>query len=156
MNPILRASLSAGGAALRRHGWFPLAVFLAHETCSHAFDAYARWPAIDVPLHFLGGFSIAFFAAGALRVFAGRGLVRAPDPILRVLLLFALACTAAVFWEFAEWTSDRYFGTNCQMNDLGDTLLDLAMGVLGGFAYLLPQLPAAGRAFFLPSPEVPP
>lgn len=153
MNPILQKSVSAAGAALRRYGWFPLAVFLAHEICSHVLDAYVRWPAIDIPLHFLGGFAIAYFAAGALRVFAERGLVRPPDPILRVLLLFALACTAAVFWEFAEWIADRYFGTNCQMDDLGDTLLDLAMGVLGGLACLLPQLPAAGRDFFRPSPE---
>lgn len=151
MNPVLRSFLAATLATLRRHGWLPFAVFLAHECCSHVVDGYARWPAIDIPLHFLGGFAIAAFAGGALRIFAGRGLVRPPDPILRILLLFALACTAAVFWEFAEWTADRFFGTHCQLS-LADTLLDLFMGMLGGLAFLLPQTPAALRAFFTPAP----
>ncbi|NCA82067.1 MAG: hypothetical protein EOM72_04915 [Opitutae bacterium] len=151
MNPVLRQSLAAGLEILRRHAWLPLGVFLLHEGCAHVVDGYARWPAIDIPLHFLGGFAIAHFAGGALRVFAGRGLVRPPDPLLRILLLFALAGTAAVFWEFAEWTADRFFGTHCQLS-LADTLLDLLMGMLGGLAFLLPQLPAALRAFFTPAP----
>ena len=153
MHPILVKSLCAFSAALRRFGWLPLAVFLAHELCAHVLDAYRRWPSIDIPLHFFGGLAIAYFADGALRVFSDRRLVRAPDPILRLLLLFAFAATVAVFWEFAEWTSDRFFGTQCQMNDLGDTLLDLLLGMVGGLAYLLPQLPAALLDFFRSAPE---
>ena len=155
MGPIAQKFRSALFAALRRYGWLPLAVFLAHEFCSHVVDGYARWPAIDIPLHFLGGLAIAHFAGGALRAFAEHGLVRPPDPLLRILLLFALACTAAVFWEFAEWTADRFFGTHCQLS-LADTLLDLFMGMLGGLAFLLPQTPAALRAFFRPAPGPPP
>ncbi len=83
-----------------------------------------------------------------LRVFAARRLFRLPDPLLRWILLFALACTAAVFWEFAEWIADRYLGTHCQMNDLYDTLLDLLMGVLGALAFLLPRLPSVLRGYF--------
>lgn len=153
MNPVLRHSFAAARTTLKRYSWFPLAVFLAHEACSHLLNAYERWPPIDIPLHFLGGFSMAFFAAGALSVFTGRRLVRRPDPLLRWLLLFALACTAAVFWEFAEWTSDRYFGTNCQMNDLDDTLLDLLMGLLGALAFLLPHLPSVLREYFHAPPD---
>lgn len=153
MNPILRQSLTAGLTALRRYGWFPLAVFLTHGYCSHVLNAYERWPAIDIPLHFLGGLSITYFAAGVLRVWTERRFIRRPDPILRWILLLALAFTAAVLWEFAEWTSDRFLGTHCQMNDLGDTLLDLLMGVLGALAFLLPQLPSALRAYFNPEPE---
>lgn len=152
MNPVLRQSFSALGEALRRFGWLPLAIFLAHEFCAHIIAGYRRWPAIDIPLHFLGGLAIVYFAGGVLRVFAARGLVRAPDPIVRVLLLFALAGTVAVFWEFAEWASDHFLGTACQLS-LGDTLLDLFMGLIGGLAGLLPQLPAALRAFFRPAPE---
>ena len=153
MNPVLRQSFFATLETLRRHAWLPLAVFLAHELCAHVVDGYRRWPAIDIPLHFLGGAAIACFARGALDVFTERRLLRAPDPLLRLMLLFALATTAAVCWEFAEWTSDRFLGTNCQMNDLDDTLLDLCMGMLGGLAFLLPQLPAALRAFFAPAPD---
>lgn len=153
MNPILRSSFFAARIALLRYGWFPVAVFLVHEFCSHVLDAYVRWPAVDVPLHFLGGLSIAYFLAGSLRSFAGRDLVRMPDPILRWFFVLALACTTAVFWEFAEWTSDRFFGTNCQMNDLGDTLSDLLMGLFGALFFLIPQLPSAMRSYFNPSPD---
>ena len=152
MNSVLRRSISAALETLRRHAGLPLAVFLAHELCAHVVDGYRRWPAIDIPLHFLGGLAIAAFASGALRVFADRRLVRAPDPLLRLLLLFALAITAAVFWEFAEFTADLTLGTHCQLS-LRDTLLDLFMGMLGGLVFLLPQLPAALRAFFTPAPE---
>ena len=153
MNPILQKILAAVFAAVRRYGWLPIAIFLAHEFCSHVIDGYRRWPPIDIPMHFLGGFAMAFFLAGALRMFTDRALIRPPEPILRLLLIFALVCTAALFWEFAEWISDHFFGTNCQMNDLNDTLLDQLMGLLGGLAFLLPQLPAALRRFFNPAPE---
>ena len=152
MNPVLRPSISAALEPLRRHAWLPLAVFLAHELCSHVIDGYRRWPSIDIPLHFFGGLAVAYFAHGALRVFAARRLVREPDPLLRLLLLFALAITAAVFWEFAEFTADLTLGTHCQLS-LHDTLLDLFMGMLGGLVFLLPLLPAALRDFFTPAPE---
>ena len=140
MNPGLQHVFAAVFAAVRRYGWFPLAVFLAHEFCSHVVDGYARWPAIDVPMHFLGGCAMAYFLAGALRTFQNRALLRAPEPILRLVLIFALVGTIAVFWEFAEWISDHVFGTNCQMNDLDDTLLDQLMGLVGAAAYLLASL----------------
>ena len=150
MNPLLPKILAAALAAVRRYGWLPIAVFLTHEYCSHVADAYRRWPAIDVPLHFLGGFAMAYFLDGALRTFQNRTLLRAPDPILRLLLVFALVGTIATFWEFAEWISDRYFGTNCQMRDLDDTLLDQLVGLLGGLAYLLPQLLRLAKSFYVP------
>ena len=152
MNLVLRQSISAALETLRRHAWLPLAVFLAHELCSHVIDGYRRWPSIDIPLHFFGGLAIAYFSHGALRVFAARRLIRPPDPLLRLLLLFALAITAAIFWEFAEFTADLTLGTHCQLS-LHDTLLDLFMGMLGGLVLLLPQLPAALRDFFIPAPE---
>ena len=147
MNPGLRNVFAAGIAAVRRYGWFPLAVFLAHEYCSHVLDGYARWPAIDIPMHFLGGFAMAYFLAGALRIGGNRELFRMPEPILRFALIFALVGTIATFWEFAEWTSDRFFGTNCQMNDLGDTLLDQLMGLVGAAAFLLLSLRRRAEKF---------
>ena len=155
MNPVLRKSLAAAGAAVRRYGWLPLAVFLLHEGCAHLVDGYRRWPAIDVPLHFLGGFAIAYFAGGGLRTFCDHRLVRAPDAPLQLLLSFALVNTVAVSWEFGEFVSDRLVGTAFQLG-LADTLLDLFMGMLGGLAYLLPQVPAALRNHLLPAPETPP
>ena len=152
MKHVLRQSFFAALETLRRHAWFPLFVFLAHEFCSHVLDGYRRWPSVDIPLHFFGGLAIAYFAHGTLRSFAARRLVREPDPLLGLLLLFSLAITAAVFWEFAEFTADLTLGTQCQLS-LHDTLLDLFMGMLGSLVFLLPQLPAALRDFFTPAPE---
>ena len=147
MSPDRRDFFSAALAAVRRYGWFPLAVFLAHEFCSHVVDGYARWPAIDIPMHFLGGFAMAYFLAGALRIGGDRGLFRTPEPTLRRVLIFALVGTIAVFWEFAEWISDHAFGTNCQMNDLDDTMLDQLMGLVGAAAYLLASLRRRAEKF---------
>jgi hypothetical protein len=126
-------------STIRRVGWLPIAVFLAHEICAHVIDAYRIWPSVDIPLHLLGGFAIAYFSSGAVRVFAERGLIREPDPLVHVMLVLALACTAAVFWEFAEWTADRAIGTGSQLG-LDDTMLDLLMGVLGGATFALALL----------------
>ena len=90
---------------------------------------------------------MAYFLAGVLRTCADQQLLRVPEPILRFVLIFGLVGTIAVFWEFAEWTSDRYFGTNCQMRDLDDTLLDQLMGLVGAAAYLLVSLRRRAEKF---------
>jgi hypothetical protein len=148
MNPSFQKFHTAAIEILRRYAWFPLAIFFAHELCAHGIDAYRRWPAIDIPLHFFGGLAIACFLAGALRVFEERHLLRPSDAWVRIALLFGLVNTAAVCWEFAEWIADHALGTHCQLG-LGDTLLDLLMGMLGGLAYLIPALV---RAFSAKSP----
>ena len=127
----------------------PSVVFLAHEICAHLLDGYRRWPAIDIPLHFFGGFAILYFAAGALRIWEERGFIRPPEAWVQVVMLFGLVNTAAVFWELAEFTADMTIGSHCQLS-LEDTLLDLFMGMLGGLAYLLPRIPAAFRSFIQP------
>ena len=40
--------------------------------------------------------------------------------------------TSAVLWEFAEYISDHSFGSQTQ-GGLEDTLLDMLLGILGGF-----------------------
>ncbi len=120
---------------LRRHGWPSMAVFLVHEVCAHGIDAYGRWPAVDIPLHFAGGLAIAYFIAGALDVLGRRRWIREPDGVLRAAVVFGLTCAAAMFWEFAEWLADHTLGTRCQLG-LADTLGDLLTGMLGGLMFL--------------------
>ena len=123
----LRASLTA----IRRVGWLPIAVFLLHEICAHVVDGYTLWPPVDIPLHLFGGFAIAFFSSGVIIAFADHEVIEHPHALIHAALVFSVACTVAVFWEFAEWTADHTLGTSCQIG-LDDTILDLLMGVLGG------------------------
>jgi di/tricarboxylate transporter len=50
------------------------------------------------------------------------------------VIVLGLTCAATVFWEFAEFLSDRYLGTHAQ-GALDDTLSDMLFGILGGTAF---------------------
>jgi hypothetical protein len=106
---------------------------------SRGLDAYRSYPPIDIPMHYLGGVAIAFFlsrcfAAVPADVVSGRG-----RPIIEAICVVALTISVAVGWEFAEFFTDRFLGTHAQLG-LEDTLLDLALGALGGASYLLVAL----------------
>lgn len=145
MNKRAQEYLLALLVTVRRVGWLPIAVLMAHEVCAHVFDIYRLWPPVDIPLHFLGGFAVAYFTAGGIRVLSEHSLIREPDLFVYIALVFALSCTAAVFWEFAEWIADHTIGTTCQMG-LDDTILDLLMGVAGGSIYAISLLMRSGRS----------
>ena len=119
-----------------RAGWFPTAVFLLHVFISRVVNGYILYPPLDIPMHFLGGVAIAFFFSRCLAMVPEADIAGTPRQIAQALLVFSLTGTATVFWEFAEFFSDRLFGTRAQLG-LEDTLLDMALGVAGGVAYLL-------------------
>ena len=105
-------------------GWAPLAVVGLHLILAQ----YGLTRQFDSLLHFLGGASIAYLLSGVLRSLplpAGR-VPRA----LQQVLVFTGACTVALFWEFAEFASDRFRGTSMQLG-LEETVLDLVFGVAG-------------------------
>lgn len=112
--------------------WAPLAVFLAHVILSLTFNAYERLPVLDIPIHFLGGMAIVFFFSRLLDILGDHAVIDRIDGLVRAVLLVALTATAAVFWEFAEYVSDQSFGTQAQ-EGLEDTLLDMLLGIFGGF-----------------------
>jgi len=109
---------------LANPGWAPLAVVILHV----ALAGYGLSDRFDHHLHFLGGAAIAYFFHGLFAKF--------PPPLaihshwIHYLLAFTSACTVALFWEFAEFTSDRIRYTNIQ-HSLTETMLDLAFGVAG-------------------------
>lgn len=94
-----------------------------------------RFPSLDIPMHFLGGIAIAYFFHHAAIAAPRFGLTRASDTVTHCVLVFALTCSSTVFWEFAEFVSDRFFGTHAQLG-LEDSLGDMLMGSLGGSAFL--------------------
>ena len=112
--------------------WAPLAVFVTYVVLSLAFNGYQRMPGLDIPAHVLGGMAIAFFFSRLLDILGDYTIVDRVDGLLRAIFLIALTATAAVLWEFAEYISDHSFGTQTQ-GGLEDTLLDMLLGILGGF-----------------------
>ena len=129
---------------LREAAWGPLLVLFAVVAGIRAYDAFTRFPWIDVPAHFIGGIAATSFYRRAI---VNAALLRGDSSKAREGLL-AFACTAgtAVLWESFEFTSDRLLLTSLQ-HGMGDTLSDLAFGVAGALAYLtLRRLAAAPPA----------
>lgn len=135
------ASLVSGVARVL---WLPGLVFLLHLFLSSGPDYYTTYELTDELMHPLGGLAIAFAAARALEVLRERGIVPDLGPLLRPVLVFSLTATAAVFWELAEFLSDRWFGTRT-LGDLPDTLFDLVLGMAGGLTFLALEALASGR-----------
>jgi len=118
-----------------RAAWAPVLVFGLHVFISRVLNAYLLFPPLDIPMHFFGGVAIAYFFANCLRALPAGAISSWLRPWLVAAMVFALTATATVFWEFAEFFSDQLFGTHAQLG-LGDTLLDMALGVAGGLTYL--------------------
>jgi hypothetical protein len=111
-------------------GWAPLGVVVMHLVLA----GYGLTQRFDHLLHFLGGASIAYFF---FRFFALLPSLFGSSPRwVYYLLPFTSSCTVAVFWEFAEFASDRFMGTSLQQS-VSETVLDLVLGVVGAFSTLL-------------------
>ncbi len=134
-NAAMLATAQWALATVRAAGWAPVAVFAAHVLASRILGLYRVLPLVDLPLHLAGGAAIAFFFWRGLALREARFAVGELVPGAAGILSFALAGTAAVGWEFAEWVSDRYFGTHAQLG-LEDTLLDMFLGIAGGFVFV--------------------
>jgi hypothetical protein len=114
---------------LRNAAWAPAAVLVFHQI---AIRGGVR-AQLDHVIHFSGGFAAAYFFYRSVKIAAPYlGELRR---LTRYVLAFALTCTIALFWEFAEFASDRIRGTHIQQS-VSETLLDLVFGVAGGILCL--------------------
>lgn len=136
--------IRGGVRLLTWYGWAPLVVFAVHCAAS-ASGLYDRFPPIDIPMHFAGGFVIAFFLAGALENFSREGLIEKPAGVVRFVLLLALTMAVTVLWEFAEWTLDAFNGNHEIQISINNIMRDQLMGALGGLTFLATS--AAFRKF---------
>ena len=126
--------------SIRQGGLPPTAVFLFHVIAARGFDAYGYFPWLDIPMHFLGGVAIAYFFHRTSIAASELGIIGPFHPVTHAILVFSLTCAAAVFWEFAEFLADRYFGANAQLG-LEDTLGDMFLGICGGVTLLITRWP---------------
>ena len=110
--------------------WPPMVVLTVHVFISHGIHLYALLPWIDIPMHYLGGLSVAYSLFRALTVLQEHRIIHPLDKAIALLLTFTLVATIAVFWEFAEFSMDQLLKTNVQIS-LQNTMQDLFMGMLG-------------------------
>lgn len=117
-------------------GWAPLLIFATHMFIDRVLNAYEWWPTIDIPMHFGGGIAIAFFISKCFQVLPRQPVPKSRLSILELMLVGSLTATAAVFWEFAEFTIDHIYGTNVQVS-LANTIQDMAMGISGAIVVII-------------------
>ncbi|HEV8700290.1 MAG TPA: hypothetical protein VGV60_03350 [Candidatus Polarisedimenticolia bacterium] len=108
---------------------------------SRVLFLYVAYPPTDVAMHFLGGIAIAYFLWRAAVLASQSGPLGTIGLTGLGVMVFGLTCAAAVFWEFAEYLSDRWLGTRAQLG-LEDTLGDMLVGIMGGLAFLLQRFAA--------------
>jgi len=103
--------------------WLPLLVFLIHLVIVLNFDIYTIYDWFDIPMHFIGGASIAFSFICVLKKCREEIIIK--DILVSIVILVALVGLVAIFWEFGECIF--HF-----QGDLNDTLFDFVMGLSGG------------------------
>ena len=110
---------------------FPVFVLVAHLFLLLFFNFYSIFPWFDIPMHFIGGISLGITYFLILQFFQKKNYLRM-DSFFKVLFIFALVSLTAVFWELFEFSAEFLTGFDLQ-GTLNDTMLDLFLGMLGGF-----------------------
>jgi len=110
--------------------WPPILVFSFHVFLVGVVHIYDFYPWLDIPMHYLGGLSMALSLSTGVSVLQARRAISQLDKWIELVLVFTLVATIAVFWEFAEFMLDRFLGTDLQVS-LPNTMQDLLMGILG-------------------------
>lgn len=116
--------------------WPPIVVFLIHRVVLGGLNLYAAYPWIDMPMHFLGGLSIAYTVAAGLTFLQELKILLPLEKFVLLLLTLTTTVTTAVFWEFLELLSDQTFGTNIQIS-LANTMQDLFFGLMGAITLIV-------------------
>jgi len=113
--------------------YYPLVMLLLLHTAFIFLNVYAI-SHVDSAMHLLGGVALAMLVSGLLTQAVGNGWCPDTGRFITLVLVISLVVTGAVCWEVYEWMSDRFLGTNFQV-DLDDTMKDLVLGLLGGAGY---------------------
>src|SRR5918994_6731927 len=108
--------------SLMKPAWAPSFVFVIHVIALN-FQLYKTYPPIDIPMHFFGGVSMAYFLDKA---FVAASLITTgarPNRVFESLLTVTATCTVAVFWEFVEFVLSWALSIDLQ-GSLADTTKD--------------------------------
>jgi hypothetical protein len=114
----------------------PLLVSAIHILALHVFSTYYYLPNFDVPMHFIGGLSVAYFFDRALISTSLLGIIEPYHVIRHELLVFCGTCTVAVTWEYSEILKYVSYWIQ-EPTGLEDSLDDLFFGAAGGILFML-------------------
>jgi hypothetical protein len=118
---------------LREAAWAPLSV-LGFYALGLTFRLFELFPALDIPVHFMGGVVITYFYRVAIR--HSQKLVG--EIPFSIQVLFAITCTGTttVLWESYENILDYFAGTQ-MVRGVQDTTVDLFVGLSGALIFSL-------------------
>ena len=114
---------------------FPIIVFILNVFLVF-FGVYDFYPWIDIPMHLIGGIVIAYSFILIFNFWQERNLIKINNKLIKVFLIVAVVALFAVIWEFWEYAMDYFFNLPWY-NNLWDTMLDLFLGIFGGFIFSL-------------------
>jgi hypothetical protein len=111
----------------------PILVFL-FGLIFYFSGTYALFPWLDIPMHFIGGFSIAFMFFLFFRLWKEEGLVGIKNNFIFIFLIVCIVAFFAVCWELWEFIAGNFLGISFfAQESLEDTLFDLFLSLIGGF-----------------------
>jgi hypothetical protein len=94
---------------------------------------YSLFTWLDIPLHFIGGASIAYMALLFFRFWKQEKKIEIKNRFILVLLVVCVVALFAVVWELGEFfCGDILRISFFAQESLEDTLLDLFVGLCGG------------------------
>lgn len=98
---------------------------------------YTYIPRYDKVLHLISGIIIGIISIVVYAHFTNDCLKKInPKFMVFFSIMFTLALAGG--WEIWEFTSDRLFGLQSQLNSLNDTMTDIICGTIGGLISLIP------------------
>ena len=95
------------------------------------FNIFSNLPILDIPMHFIGGFLVAWFIGVLLKED-----IRKTSWLGTLVIIIGGTAFIGIGWEFFEWIID-YFVQEGFMGTRDDTLLDFVMDILGAVAVAL-------------------
>jgi len=94
------------------------------------FKIWSYFPWIDIPMHILGGFVVAYSFTLILTFLDSKKLMKIKSKLVYFFIILSSVALITVFWEFYEFILTYFFNLGMQ-GTLVDTMCDLFLGLLG-------------------------
>jgi hypothetical protein len=107
---------------------FPAIVFFINLFLDLCLNLYFVFNWLDIPMHFIGGFSVGYMVILFLRFWKQEKLLNVENKLIFVFIVIGAVSLIAILWEFYEFFISLFFNGNILYED---TLFDLFMGVFG-------------------------